>query len=58
MSEEGKKSAATLTTGFTTVAQIRREKDVHEAVYGHKDLLIPTIVLIACGILGFVLSVL
>lgn len=56
MSEE-KKSVTTLTTGFTTIAEIRRQQDVHEAVYSEKKLLLPTIILIAAGILGLILSV-
>ena len=57
MSEDQKKEGASLTTGFTTVAEIRRKEDVHEGVYSDKKLLIPTLILIACGILGFIISV-
>ena len=57
MSEAEKKEGQSLTSGFTTVAEIRRKEDVHESVYGEKRLLIPTLILIACGILGFIISV-
>lgn len=58
MSEGEKKAGGSLTTGFTTVAEIRRQQDVHEAVYSEKKLLVPTLILLACGVLGFILSVL
>lgn len=58
MSEGEKKAGASLTTGFKTVAEIRREQDVHEGVYTDKKLLLPTLILIACGVLGFILSIL
>ena len=56
MSEGEKKSGVSLTSGFTTVAEIRRKQDVHGGVYGEKKLLIPTLLLILSGALGFILS--
>lgn len=56
MSEGEKKAGMSLTTGFTTTAEIRRKQDVHVGVYGEKKLLIPTLFLIACGVLGLILS--
>ena len=54
--KEGAQGGVSLTSGFTTTAEIRRQQDVHEGVYKDKKLLIPTLILIACGVLGFILS--
>ena len=54
MSEEEKSKS--LTTGFTTVAEIRRKEDVHELVYADKKLLLPTLCIVCLAILGLVLS--
>jgi len=45
-----------LTTGFTTEAE-RRKNEPHEFVYSDKNLTLPTLVLVGCSILGFVLAV-
>jgi hypothetical protein len=58
MSEGEKKAGVSLTTGFTTTAEIRRQQDTHEGVYKNKKLLVPTLILIGSCILGFVLSLL
>jgi|GEM_PF-2205803 len=58
MSEGEKKVGVSLTTGFTTTAEIRRQQDTHEGVYKEKKLLIPTLLLICCAALGLILSLL
>jgi hypothetical protein len=50
--EQGK----SLTTGFTTVAEIRRKNDVHELVYSDKKILIPTLCVVAAAVLGMIIS--
>jgi len=44
-----------LTTGFTTVAE-KRKDDVHEAVYADKALLLPTLGIVGICLLGLVLA--
>ena len=40
------------------VAERRYKEDVHENIYADPRLLIPTLILIALGIVGFIISIL